>query len=141
MKIEGNAPPERHCRQRPSRRLKLWVLEAQEYRCLGCEAKLDECEFDHVVPLGLGGANSPDNWAALCRQCHRRKTRADLHRIAKAKRQRRYHLTGRSRAPRRAHLLNLPEQKGFDRSKRRHLNGLVSERCMCPACRGKQSES
>lgn len=93
-----------------------------------------DAEFDHVVPLGLGGGNDPNNWAALCPYCHKRKTRADLRRIAKAKRQRRYHETGRSRAPR----VDAPpglKRKAFPRDLVRHLNGMTSTRCDCQRCR------
>jgi hypothetical protein len=134
MKLRTNPAPAKECRQRPSRRLKQWVLEAQKHLCLGCNGKLDEVEYDHVIPLGLAGANSPDNWAALCPRCHRSKTRADLKRIAKAKRQRRFHETGRSRAPKLIQLPHLPSAKGFDRSRRRHINGEISTRCRCALC-------
>lgn len=129
MKTRSNPPPERECRMKPTKWLKNLVLDAQGHRCLGCNKRLDDVEYDHVVPLGLGGSNAPDNWAALCQVCHRRKTRLDLWRIAKAKRQRRYHETGRSRA-------RTPSGGGsaFDKLKRRHLDGVVAPRCDCPDC-------
>lgn len=127
-------PPKRWCRKRPSSGLRRAILEAQEDRCLGCGAGFGEAEFDHVIPLGLGGDNAPDNWAALCGRCHKTKTRADLKRIAKAKRQRRYHETGRSRAKTRFAPIAGQKASGFDTSLRRHLNGAVSRKCRCPAC-------
>ncbi len=123
------------CRRRPSSRLKRAVLEAQNDRCLACGAELVKVEFDHVIPLGLGGDNSPENWAAICPPCHKTKTRSDLKRIAKAKRQRRFHETGRSRAQRKFTAIFGPDQRGFDKTKRRHMNGHVSNRCSCPNCR------
>lgn len=122
------------CRKKPSRWLKEWVLELQHRRCLGCEVMLSKVEFDHVIPLGLGGSNTPENWAALCPTCHRTKTRNDLRSIAKAKRQRRYHETGRSRASRSSWTLGGKQEGGFDRSRRRHLNGIVVGKCDCPKC-------
>ncbi|MGE0829932.1 MAG: HNH endonuclease [Hyphomonadaceae bacterium] len=107
-------------------------MKAQSYQCLGCNEDLDDVEFDHVVPLGLGGGNDPDNWAALCVSCHASKTRTDLHIIAKAKRQRRYYETGRGRARRGGRF-----RRGFDRSHRRHVDGAVTRRCTCALCRGK----
>jgi hypothetical protein len=96
-----------------------------------------EVEFDHIIPLGLSGSNSPDNWAALCVKCHRRKTRSDLRRIAKAKRQRRYHETGRSRAnTTKRNQAGFGHTSGFDRSRRRNLNGVVTVKCDCPECAG-----
>jgi 5-methylcytosine-specific restriction endonuclease McrA len=79
--------------------LKETILAAQGFACFSCSKPLEDVEFDHVIPLRLGGANDPNNWAALCPQCHKKKTRTDLVRIAKAKRQRRFHETGRCRAP------------------------------------------
>jgi 5-methylcytosine-specific restriction protein A len=58
--------------------------------------KCDECgirlqpgriAYDHVVPDGLTGDPGLNNCAVLCTTCHREKTRGDVGRIAKAKRQ------------------------------------------------------
>lgn len=43
-------------------------------------------EIDHVLPLELGGSDDDDNLEPLCPVHHRRKTRADIKRIAKARR-------------------------------------------------------
>lgn len=126
------------CRLKPSRWLKQRILEAQNFACLGCDTSLADVEFDHVVPLGLGGGHAPENWAALCAPCHRKKTKIDLRRIAKANRQRRFHETGRSRAP--AKQSQSHHASTFNRELRRHLNGYVSPRCDCPKCRGPMSE-
>jgi len=54
-----------------------------------------EIEWDHILPLGLGGTNAIDNWQALHPECHRRKTYGpnpshalggDRHAIDKARR-------------------------------------------------------
>lgn len=29
---------------------------------------------DHATPLSRGGADTPDNWQALCKECHDRKS-------------------------------------------------------------------
>lgn len=123
-----------HCRRRPSQRLKQSILEAQQGRCFSCGAQLAQVEFDHVVPLGLGGDNGLDNWAALCPECHKTKTRADLKRMAKAKRQRRYHETGRSRAPRNYSPIAGARPRGFDKTRTRHFDGTVTNRCSCARC-------
>jgi hypothetical protein len=136
--VEDRRFPERECRKRPSRWLKDQVLASQNHRCLGCDKPLADVEFDHVVPLSLGGSNQIDNWAALCPRCHRRKTSDDLRRLAKAKRQRRYHETGKSRAPRSMRRISgVWLKSGFDTSKRRHLNGVVTPRCNCAKCKDK----
>jgi hypothetical protein len=118
--------------------LRDWILEAQGFSCLACSAPLKDVEFDHIIPHGLGGGNTPENWAALCPVCHRQKTKLDLRRIAEAKRQRRYHETGRSRAPRASGPLG--PAKGFNKMLRRHLNSVVRSRCRCKVCSAQHSE-
>lgn len=44
-------------------------------------------EIDHITPLELGGHEGPHNLQALCIPCHKAKTKLDVARIAKAKRQ------------------------------------------------------
>ncbi|MEQ1809150.1 MAG: HNH endonuclease signature motif containing protein [Terricaulis sp.] len=135
MSDEKTPVRERHCRRRPSSKLKRMILEAQHGQCLACGATLGDVEFDHVIPLGLGGDNAPDNWAAVCPPCHAVKTRFDLKRIAKAKRQRRYHETGRSRAKSTFAPITGIRACSFDKSKRRHVNGMVTRNCSCVRCR------
>lgn len=60
-------------------------------KCEKCNAilKVGEGEYDHVIPLALGGESTLDNCQVLCRPCHRdpgAKTAEDVKRIAKAKR-------------------------------------------------------
>jgi 5-methylcytosine-specific restriction endonuclease McrA len=43
--------------------------------------------YDHIIPDQLLGVNDLDNCQVLCRGCHREKTKSDIARIAKAKRQ------------------------------------------------------
>lgn len=125
---------EAHCRRRPSVELKRRILESQQGCCLSCGKELGLVEFDHVIPLGLGGDNAADNWAAVCPPCHKSKTRSDLKRIAKAKRQRRYHETGRSRAKSMYSPILSRRVPGFSKIMRRHVNGLVTHRCACSDC-------
>lgn len=51
---------------------------------------------EHEIPVALGNAGKPDY--LLCPDCAAHKTKADVKRIAKAKRQQAKHLTGRGRA-------------------------------------------
>lgn len=65
-------------------------------RC-GVAVTLADSNCDHVIPDALGGSNTLENAETLCLPCHRTvKTPADVKRIRKADRQRRYHETGRS---------------------------------------------
>jgi hypothetical protein len=113
---------------RPTAWLRLKILEVQQHRCFACEEALEDVEFDHVIPLAMGGLNNLDNWAALCASCHRSKTKTDLRRIAKAKRQRRFHETGRSRKLKASRPFGGALRQGFNKAMRRHLNGVVSPR-------------
>lgn len=58
--------------------------------CAGCGARLvgrEGYDYDHAVPLALGGRNDVDNLRPYCRAvCHPEKTRRDQRAIAKAKR-------------------------------------------------------
>lgn len=57
--------------------------------CGGCKLPIDAasgCEWDHIIPLELGGDDEIENLQPLCRSCHRTKTTVDVGRIAKAKR-------------------------------------------------------
>lgn len=83
---------------------KAQILERQAWTCgcgRGCDLRGQAVEYDHMIPLALGGADSLENLQALLVPCHRGaggKTAADVKRIAKAKRQQKFHETGRSRA-------------------------------------------
>ena len=90
-------------RRRLTAAQKAAIIARQVNTCgCGCGGDLtgQPVEYDHALPLGLTGADSLDNLQALLIACHRAKTKADVRRIAKAKRQARYHETGRSRARR-----------------------------------------
>lgn len=133
--------PEAVCRRRPSRALMARILMAQRDRCRACGAPLVAGrEFDHVVALALGGGNDEGNWAALCAPCHRTKTGSDLKRIAKADRQRRFFETGKGRSPKTWSPPNVPRRVGFSRTHKRHMDGTVSARCDCPACRDERRD-
>jgi 5-methylcytosine-specific restriction enzyme A len=72
----------------PTQRLKLF----EEYagRCVLCTNKIHAGEpwrDEHLRALGLGGTNEWDNRAPVHERCAKIKDKADLSRIAKAKRQ------------------------------------------------------
>ena len=48
--------------------------------------KLDEVDFDHRIPLALGGTNEKENFQGLHKNCHKEKTRQDVKAISKANR-------------------------------------------------------
>ena len=68
-----------------------------EARLAEYDGRCDECgiktggaaglEWDHITPLGLGGADEIENLRPLCRGCHRTvKTPDDIKKIRKARR-------------------------------------------------------
>ena len=51
-------------------RHKVWQRDAG--MCRSCGAKT-ELQYDHLIPVSMGGANSVDNLQILCGPCNRRK--------------------------------------------------------------------
>jgi 5-methylcytosine-specific restriction endonuclease McrA len=48
------------------------VFERYDGRCAECGSNFD-IQYDHIIPLALGGANSVDNLQILCGTCNQRK--------------------------------------------------------------------
>lgn len=68
-------------RQRPSTgfmRPRTWI-KSQELVCAMCGQRrtISELDVDHIKPLWAGGVNGPENYQALCKDCHRLKTEAE----------------------------------------------------------------
>lgn len=58
-------------------------------RCEKCGGAFKRPEFDHILPLALGGKSELANCMVLCEPCHKEKTsKEDVPRIRKADRQR-----------------------------------------------------
>ena len=49
------------------------ILERDRYKCLNCNSPF-RLEFDHVIPLSLGGPHDIDNIQLLCKSCNRKKS-------------------------------------------------------------------
>lgn len=79
------------------------LFERRGGLCHICREKIlpdQDWDADHIIPLALGGADEVDNLHPVHRSCHRgvgSKTSSDVKQIAKAKRQKLKHETGRSR--------------------------------------------
>jgi 5-methylcytosine-specific restriction endonuclease McrA len=56
---------------RPSRRLLVYVLRRDGYRCAWCGGTADSA--DHIVPQSLGGSDDPANLQASCLPCNQSK--------------------------------------------------------------------
>jgi 5-methylcytosine-specific restriction endonuclease McrA len=63
--------------------------------CQQCARRIGgklRAEYDHVIPLCLGGENRESNLALVCNECHLGKTRLDVKLKAKVARVRKRHL-------------------------------------------------
>jgi hypothetical protein len=49
-----------------------YVFQRDGGQCLACGAKV-ELQFDHIIPVALGGSSEPENLQVLCGPCNRRK--------------------------------------------------------------------
>jgi hypothetical protein len=61
-----------HRREAISRELRLAVFNRDGGRCVECGSNFD-IQYDHVIPVALGGATSEQNLQILCADCNRRK--------------------------------------------------------------------
>lgn len=73
-------------------RVKLRVHEKSEGMCSVCSLEASSGQYDHIVPLILGGPNRESNLQLICVPCHRAKTRLDVKLKAKVARVRQRHL-------------------------------------------------
>jgi len=104
-----------------SRQKRIRLFDAAGGVCHLCSQAIqpgEAWEIDHIIPLGLTGADEPDNMLPAHAACHRSKTSDDVRRIAKAKRQRAGHL-GVKKSGRRL----IPGSKGSGLRKR--IDGTV----------------
>lgn len=54
------------------RDVKLFVWQRDEGRCVECGSN-ENLEFDHIIPVTMGGANTARNLQLLCEPCNRSK--------------------------------------------------------------------
>jgi 5-methylcytosine-specific restriction enzyme A len=73
-------------------RVKLRIHTKAEGKCATCGNAPLFVQFDHTIPLILGGENRESNLRILCVPCHKAKTKLDVKLKAKVARVRRRHL-------------------------------------------------
>lgn len=59
-------------RERIPDAVRLFVWQRDEGQCVRCGGR-ERLEFDHIVPVALGGSNTDRNIQLLCEQCNREK--------------------------------------------------------------------
>lgn len=69
-RLDGAGP--RAARSPIPRETRLAVWERDGGRCVDCGASFD-LQYDHVIPLALGGADTVENLQILCAPCNREK--------------------------------------------------------------------
>ena len=70
------------------------IFNARNGKCHICGQKIhpqEKWDIEHIIPLALGGEDGGDNLDLAHQSCHRDKTKTDVGRLAKAKRQAAYH--------------------------------------------------
>lgn len=73
-------------------RVKLRVYHKAKGLCAACKLHWLNGQYDHVIPLILGGENKETNLQFLCVPCHSAKTKLDVKLKAKVARVRKRHL-------------------------------------------------
>lgn len=115
----------------PKRRLE--ALLKCEGRCAKCREKLGSLFIvDHILPLELGGLDEVGNLETICVSCDKLKTKTDMKRIVKMRRQ-----SKKANEPRKPSTL---KSRGFDRTLRKKFDGTV-ERRASPSNLGPQGPS
>jgi HNH endonuclease len=69
MAAEESWPPRR---EGIPREVRLAVFERDGGRCVQCDSNFD-IQYDHIIPLAMGGASTVQNLQILCAQCNRGK--------------------------------------------------------------------
>lgn len=62
------------------KKLRMQILKRDNGLCVMClkQGRLTPAtDVDHIIPIFMGGTNSPDNLQSLCRDCHKQKTSSE----------------------------------------------------------------
>jgi hypothetical protein len=110
--------------------LKLQVLVANGGRCCRCDKRLGkgDTEFDHVLPVWMGGLTELGNLLPMCAACHSKKTALDAADRAKTKRLQLKNMPHSDENVEPKPGRNAIRNKGFDPTKTRRFDGKVVAR-------------
>jgi hypothetical protein len=67
--MQQNDPPSSPARDMIAEEVRLAVWRRDSGRCVSCGSK-ERLQFDHVIPVALGGAGTLDNLQLLCATCN-----------------------------------------------------------------------
>ena len=70
--LSASGSPAKRKREPIPRDVKHAVWARDEGRCVECDSDFD-IQYDHVIPLSMGGANTVENLQLLCARCNQRK--------------------------------------------------------------------
>jgi 5-methylcytosine-specific restriction protein A len=73
-------------------RVKLRIHAKAEGMCAVCGLEALTGQYDHIIPLIIGGPNKESNLQLVCVPCHKAKTALDVKLKAKVARVRKHHL-------------------------------------------------
>lgn len=105
----------------PARRKRIYEAHGNTCYYPAC-CETEGLEFEHIVPLWMGGKDDDSNTAPMCRSHHKAKTALDAKMRAKTKRLIAKGDPDRERKPSRL------KSRGFDKTLRKKFNGTVERR-------------
>jgi HNH endonuclease len=70
--LAGGEPGSSGRRQAIPRETRLAVFNRDGGRCVECDSNFD-IQYDHIIPVAMGGSSTIENLQILCADCNRRK--------------------------------------------------------------------
>jgi predicted RNase H-like nuclease (RuvC/YqgF family) len=84
-KVNGEKKKKKYKKIIP-KKIRIEVLERDEYRCRDCRCKSSVYNLHHIIPRSEGGEETVDNLITLCEHCHiERHKGEDITRLMKSR--------------------------------------------------------